>query len=95
MKKRTWLVLIVMLIAVMALPVTANAAIKLNKKKVTLTVGKTVQLKVKGTKAKVKWSSSNKKVATVSKKGKVKAKKVGKATITAKIGKRNTVAKSQ
>ncbi len=88
MKKKKKLLLIVMLIAVMALPITVNAAIKLNKKKVTLTVGKTVQLKVKGTKAKVKWSSSNKKIATVSSKGKVKAKKVGKATITAKIGKK-------
>ena len=37
---------------------------------------------------KVVWKSSKKKVATVSKKGKVKAKKPGKTTITAKVGKK-------
>lgn len=59
--------------------------IKLNKKKATIRVNKTLKLKLKNAKAKkVKWSSSNKKVATVSKKGKVKARKKGKATITAK-----------
>lgn len=64
------------------------AKVRLNMTKKTLTVGKTVTLKVKGTKKKVKWSSSNKKVASVSSKGKVKAKKAGKATITAKVGKK-------
>ena len=44
----------------------------------TIYVGKTVQLKVKGTKKKPKWGSSNKKVAIVNKKGKVKGKKAGK-----------------
>ena len=34
---------------------------------------------------KIKWSSSNKKIATVSSKGKVTAKKKGTATITAKV----------
>ena len=52
---------------------------KLNKKKVTLYVGKSVRLKVKGTKKKAKWKSSNKKVAAVSSKGKVSAKKKGPA----------------
>ena len=68
----------------------ANAAskVKLNKTKATITVGKTVTLKVKNTKKKVKWSSSNKRIATVSSKGKVKGKKAGKVTITAKIGKK-------
>lgn len=35
--------------------IQAEAAPKLNKKNVTITVGKTVKLKVKGTKKKVKW----------------------------------------
>ena len=65
--------------------------IKLNKKKVTLVVGKSVRLKVKGTKKKAKWKSSSKKVATVSSKGVVKAKKKGKAKITAKVGKKKLV----
>lgn len=64
----------------------AASKIKLSKKKVSTNVGKSFTLKVKGTKKKVKWKSSNKKVATVSTKGKVKAKKSGKATITAKVG---------
>lgn len=67
--------------------VTVKAAAKkisISKKSATLTVGKTLTLKLKNAKAsKVKWSISNKKIATVSK-GKVKAKKAGKATITAK-----------
>ena len=60
---------------------TAEAAKKkpkLSKTKVTLYVGKTATLKVKNTKKKVKWSSSKKSVATVSQKGKIKAKKKGK-----------------
>ena len=88
MKKKRWLLLIAMLIAVMMLPITANAAVKLNKKAVTLTVGKTVQLKVKGTKNKVNWSSTNKNVAVVNKKGKVSAKSAGSVTIKAKVGKK-------
>lgn len=68
-----------------------KAKIKLNKKKVTLYVGKSVRLKVKGTKKKAKWKSSSKKVATVSSKGTVKAKKKGTAKITAKVGKKKLV----
>lgn len=51
----------------------------------TLSQGKTLQLKINGVKAKkVKWKSSNKKVATVSKNGTVKAVKSGNATISGK-----------
>ncbi len=63
-----------------------KTVVKLNKTKATMYPTDTLQLKVTGTKKKVKWSSSNKKVATVSSKGKVTAKKAGKATITAKVG---------
>ena len=63
-----------------------NAKITLEKKKATIAVGKTTTVKVKslkGISAKgVKFASSNKKVATVSSKGKVTAKKAGTATIT-------------
>ena len=59
---------------------------KLNVKSVTLATGKSVTLKVKNRgKAKVRWSSSKKKIASVSSRGKVKAKKKGKATITATV----------
>ncbi len=63
-----------------------EAAVKMNKTKATIVKGKTLTLKVLGTKKKVTWSSSNKNVATVSSKGKVTAKKKGTCTITAKVG---------
>lgn len=64
------------------------ATVKLNKKSLTLEVGKTYTLKVTGTKSKVTWSSNKKSVATVSTKGKVKAIKAGKAVITATVNKK-------
>lgn len=66
---------------------TPVSKISLNKKKIIISKGKTYRLKRKikpidaDIKA-VKWKSSNKKIATVSKKGLVKAKKVGSCTIT-------------
>ena len=64
------------------------SSIKLNKTKKTIYEGSTYNLKIKGTKKKVKWYSSNKSVAKVDSKGKVTAKKNGTAIITAKIGKK-------
>ena len=62
--------------------------IKLNKTKLTLKVKKTVSLKATVTPAnssdKLTWTSSNKKIATVSSSGKVTAKKAGTVTITVK-----------
>lgn len=60
--------------------------IKLNKTKATLKKGNSLTLKatVTGNSEKVVWWSSDRKVATVSKTGKVTAKKAGKATIYAK-----------
>lgn len=53
----------------------------LNKKKVTLHPGETVQLKLTGTKA-VSWKSSRKSVALVSAKGLVRARKAGDMSVT-------------
>jgi uncharacterized repeat protein (TIGR02543 family) len=53
--------------------------IALNKKKATLKRGKKLTLKLKNASGKIKWKSSNKKIATVSSKGKVKVKKKIKA----------------
>ncbi len=64
---------------------------KLNKKKVTLKIGQKTTLKVKNYKGKIKWSSSKKQIATVTKKGVVTAKKKGTVKITAKAGKKNFV----
>ena len=65
--------------------VSAAAKPKLSQKKLVLKVGQTKKLKVKKVKKKVKWSTNKKKIATVSKKGLVKARKPGKAVITAKV----------
>lgn len=76
-------------------PVTVSAAstVKLNKTKLTLKKGQTYQLKLNKKNAKITWSSSNKKIVSVSKKGKLTAKKAGKATITAKVGKKKYTCK--
>ena len=62
-----------------------NPTIKLSKKKVSLNIGKTANLKakVKGKSKKIKWKSSNKSVVKVNKKGKIKAVGAGTATIFA------------
>lgn len=65
--------------------VAEAATVKLNATKKVLLVSQTYTLKVKGTSKKVKWSSSKKTVATVTSKGKVTAKKAGKAVISAKV----------
>lgn len=66
----------------------AAKKVKLNKTKITMKVGDTFKLKLKNNKKKIKWSSSKKKIVSVSKKGVLKAKKIGKSTITAKVGKK-------
>lgn len=95
MKQRKWMKLLAVAFAMIfalgqlagdGLSVSAAKRRTLNVKNVTLTTGTSKQLKVSGIKAgKVKWSSSRKSVASVGRKGKVTAKKPGKATITAKF----------
>lgn len=75
-------------------PSVAYAATKkprLNAKTMTLQVGQKKTLKVKnaGKKAKLKWSSNKKSIATVSKKGVVKAVKAGNAVVTCKVTTKN------
>jgi len=69
--------------------------IKVNKKNVTLKKNKSYTIKATlnpiTSSDKVKFTSSNKKVATVNAKGVVKAKKAGKAKITVKSGKKKAV----
>lgn len=55
---------------------------KLNKTSKTLRVGKSFKIKITGKVGAAKFVSSNKKIAAVSKSGKVKAKKKGRAVIT-------------
>lgn len=63
----------------------ATSSVSLNKTSLTMTTKDTYLLKVKGNSSRVKWSSNNKKVVTVSSTGKVTAKKKGKAVVTAKV----------
>lgn len=71
----------------------ANAATTsspvLSKTKLTLALGEQKLLQVKGTSEKVTWTSSNTKVVRVTKKGVVKTRRVGNATVTATVGKKN------
>ena len=68
-----------------AMEVYGASKIKLNKTSVFVVKGKSIQLRVKGTKAKVKWFSKSKKIAVVNRYGKVKGKSVGTVYIIAKV----------
>lgn len=93
-KKLMAMLMVMLLVVTMAAPATVSAApVRLNKSSVTVLVGKTYQLKVKGTKKKAKWTSSNKKVATVNSKGVITGKKAGTVKVIAKIGKKKYTCK--
>lgn len=90
---RSLALLLALILAIGFSPVTnveAKAAPRLNYKKVTLVQGKKKRLKVRNLRRgrKVKWYSTKKSVATVNRKGIVKAKRKGKAYIVAKVGKK-------
>lgn len=80
-------------VKVKALPVS------ISQKSGLVSVGEYFDLTLKNTKSGVKWSTSNKKVATIKKISKYKyrvyGKKAGKATITAKVGKKKYTCKVQ
>ena len=65
-------------------PVRAKQNMKMKTKNMILVTGESKKLKVNGIKKNVKlhWKSSNKKIVSVSKKGKVYAKKNGRAVVT-------------
>ncbi len=65
--------------------VAEAAAVKLSATKKTVYYGSSVTLRVQNTKKTVKWSTSNKNVATVTSKGKVTGKGLGTAYIYAKV----------
>ena len=99
--RRKLAVLLVFVLAFTMLPQNVLAAkkkVKLSKKSVTVTVGKTVKIKLKNNKKKVKWTVvSGKKNVKLSKKEKsgvtIKGKKAGKAKVQAKVGKKKFVCK--
>ena len=77
-------------VATKSIKVTNAATGRKQGKKATMKRGQSLKLKAALTPItslqKVKWSTSNKKIVTVSKSGVIKAKKKGKATITVKSG---------
>lgn len=94
MKKLLAFVLAFAMIITIYQPSAVYAAAKkpgLSAKTMTLQVGQKKTLKVKnaGKKAKLKWSSNKKSIATVSKKGVVKAVKAGNAVVTCKVTTKN------
>ncbi len=85
MKKRFFCVALSAMMLLPAVPIHAKQNATINKTFITLPKKNSYTLKIKGTKKKVKWSSSKKKVVAVTKSGKVIAKKSGTAYITAKV----------
>lgn len=66
----------------------SNSKPALNITNIVMKKGQTSRLKISGTKAKVKWKSSNKSVVSVNSKGKLTAKRSGTATITGTVKKK-------
>ncbi len=95
--KMVVLSLVLATITPLTIPVTSKvveaAAVKINVESKSTYVGDSFTLKISGTKSKVTWSTSNKKVATVSSKGKVTAMKKGNVTITATVNKKKYTCK--
>lgn len=85
MKKVIVLCIIFSLILTLIPTSTVQAAIKINKKTITIEIGETFTLKITGTNSAVKWTSSDPDIATVSKSGKVTGVYYGQAKITAKV----------
>lgn len=88
------LIMMVIIITITsALPAQAKTKVKLKNSKITIAVGQTKSVKVVGTNKKVKWTTSDPKIATVSKKGTVKGKKKGTCKIYARVGKKKLTCK--
>lgn len=89
-KKREISIFMILVMLVLCVFPTQNVSAaektKLNITKTTIVKGQSVKLQVVGKQKGVAWKSSNKKIATVTKNGKVLAKAPGKAIITAKVG---------
>lgn len=79
------LCIFIFLSLIIAPNVQSKSKIALNYKSATILKGEIIKLKLTGNTNKVKWSSSNPKIAKVSQKGKVTAKKVGTTKIIAEI----------
>ena len=93
MRKKNWSQQIILFLLCFSLILgmdvnVSAAAVKLNKTTLNLYANQTYQLLVSGTKSKIKWSVSNKKVASVSATGKIKAQTAGSCYVYAKVNKK-------
>ena len=91
--KKFFIVMLSFLLSLSIMPVHTDAGqnVKLNKSELTLFAGNSANLRVKNSNAKVRWSSSNISVATVTQSGKVNAKSQGSCKITAKTASKKLV----
>ena len=89
MKKRIFSSLLVLLIlSALIIPNKVQASSAwINETKVSIYIGGTYNLEIYGTSKKVTWSSTDKSIVKVNKKGVITGVSNGKATIKAKIGK--------
>lgn len=85
--KKLFFIFFMIMIMVSICPFTAQAAnLKLNHKELVMNINDTKILKVTGNgKKKIQWKSSDSAVVKIGKEGKLKAKKAGTVTITAKV----------
>ena len=89
--KKTGILALSLCLLLNTTPQEVNAGtIKLNKTQVTLYSGNKTTLKVTGTTKHIMWTTSDKKIATVSSKGVVYGKTKGSAIISARIGSGST-----
>lgn len=68
MKKKFLCIALSAMMLLPTIPVSAKSKVSINKTSIALVKTKTYNLKLKNNKQKIKWTSSNKKIATVSKK---------------------------
>lgn len=85
MRKKIALLFMMLFICIAFSSIPVAAKVKISSSSVSMVKGDKKQLKVTGTKSKVKWTSGNKKIATVSSKGVVTAKKKGQTAIYASV----------
>ena len=88
LKKSSLFLTVLFVVSMLSFNVQASTEIRINKSKVNLSYGQSVVLFLSANDEKiysgVKWFSSNKKIVSVSRKGKIKGKKAGKTTVYAK-----------
>lgn len=82
-RKLTAILIMLCVVITMGSVKTSASRASINYAKKSLSIGKTLSLKVKGTDANITWSSNHPEIAEVNSKGKVTAKKAGNAVISA------------